>query len=333
MINKGFKDWLEEPVITTLDTISAPISDIQFPTITVCQETPPDNWALPEKILNLLAFECTNDPESLKCFDLSKQIKNDFKFLIKSFITKLKLLLKDIDATILTKTWHGSIEKYNQSGILNRVAEIISQGELEKLEDAAIQYFSSKVEMRKIVGELGNDYPIVPCTSETCKKNQDEAMRTLLILRDFENGMSFGSFITHFIHLNELKSFGSCRNDDNNNMACNSMMVSCGWDPFTNGELKLQKYLTHLSIFFGFNDTELVSLYDIPGILANHLDFERKVLMDNLLGDWPQAYLYTCCQEGLQNPDFVKCLWEGETLNKTMPSFDSFDEVPCKTHR
>ena len=55
--------------------------------------------------------------------------------------------------------------------------------------------------------------------------------------------------------------------------------------------------------------------------------------MDNLLGDWPQAYLYTCCQEGLQNPDFVKCLWEGETLNKTMPSFDSFDEVPCKTHR
>ena len=89
----------------------------------------------------------------------------------------------------------------------------------------------------------------------------------------------------------------------------------------------------HPSVFFGFNDTELVSLYDIPGILANHLDFERKVLMDNLLGDWPQAYLYTCCQEGLQNPDFVKCLWEGETLNKTMPSFDSFDEVPCKTHR
>ena len=37
-INQSVTDWLENPVQTTLDSIAAPIEDIQFPTVTVCQD-------------------------------------------------------------------------------------------------------------------------------------------------------------------------------------------------------------------------------------------------------------------------------------------------------
>ena len=40
-------DWDDNPVITTMDSIAAPIKNIQRPTVTVCpdEDTPPDNWA------------------------------------------------------------------------------------------------------------------------------------------------------------------------------------------------------------------------------------------------------------------------------------------------
>ena len=58
----AFEDWEETPVITTLDSIAAPISMIQFPTVTICQDEykRPDNWAFLETILNNLAFECSH---------------------------------------------------------------------------------------------------------------------------------------------------------------------------------------------------------------------------------------------------------------------------------
>lgn len=54
MIQRALQDWANNPVLTTLDTIVAPIEDIQFPTVTVCPDetTDPDNWALIETILN-----------------------------------------------------------------------------------------------------------------------------------------------------------------------------------------------------------------------------------------------------------------------------------------
>ena len=71
-LNTAFQDWKKEPVITTLDSIAAPISLIQFPTVTVCQEEykPADNWAYLEKILDNVAFgeDCKR----------TKKVRNDF---------------------------------------------------------------------------------------------------------------------------------------------------------------------------------------------------------------------------------------------------------------
>ena len=59
MINTAFEGWADDPTITTLDTIAAPISDVQFPTVTVCNnelENPPDNWGFLENFMNLMPF-------------------------------------------------------------------------------------------------------------------------------------------------------------------------------------------------------------------------------------------------------------------------------------
>ena len=62
-ISSFFTEWSDEPVITTLDSIAAPIEDIQFPTVTACQDESklPDNLAPVEIILNSVAFECIEE--------------------------------------------------------------------------------------------------------------------------------------------------------------------------------------------------------------------------------------------------------------------------------
>ena len=38
VVNVAFNDWFHNPIITSVDSIAAPIDLIQFPTITVCHE-------------------------------------------------------------------------------------------------------------------------------------------------------------------------------------------------------------------------------------------------------------------------------------------------------
>ena len=60
----AFHDWQQTPIITTVDSIAAPIDQIQFPTVTICQDEykRPDNWAFIETILDNVAFECSHNP-------------------------------------------------------------------------------------------------------------------------------------------------------------------------------------------------------------------------------------------------------------------------------
>ena len=63
IVNAAFTDWSENPVITSVDSIAAPIDLIQFPTITICQDETrqPDNWAFLETIFNNIPFECNTE--------------------------------------------------------------------------------------------------------------------------------------------------------------------------------------------------------------------------------------------------------------------------------
>ena len=89
-IHAAFKEWHVCPVITTLDSIAAPVTSIQFPTVTVCQEEfkKKDNWAILENILNFVAFECADDledPEVAYSYKLAScnetlKVRQDFQF-------------------------------------------------------------------------------------------------------------------------------------------------------------------------------------------------------------------------------------------------------------
>ena len=58
IINASFDDWNQNQIITTIESIATPIQEVQFPTVTVCQNTKthPDNWSYLEKLVNILDF-------------------------------------------------------------------------------------------------------------------------------------------------------------------------------------------------------------------------------------------------------------------------------------
>ena len=139
------------------------------------------------------------------------------------------------------------------------------------------------------------------CETDICQRNQDEAIRRLIALRDSSyTGMSFGSFLTQFIHLNKFNpdTFGSCQRKGRytcgNFISCKKLRRS------SRMQAKIHDYLTHLSIFYGFSESELVSLYELPGMLAHNIDYNsdmsKGIYGDNLLGDTPQAFLYSTCK-------------------------------------
>ena len=91
LINSALTQWEYNPTITTLDTIAAPIDDIQFPTVTVCNDyvrNVPDKWAILENLLNLINFDCQN-VEDLRC-NTTNMIRSDYDFFIESAIDILK---------------------------------------------------------------------------------------------------------------------------------------------------------------------------------------------------------------------------------------------------
>ena len=90
LINTAFAQWEHNPTITTLDTIAAPIDDIQFPTVTVCNDytsNPPDNWAILENLLNLVNFDCRKNDHTCNTTDM---IRKDFYFVTKLILDAFK---------------------------------------------------------------------------------------------------------------------------------------------------------------------------------------------------------------------------------------------------
>ena len=99
MIHSALIDWSDNPVITSLDSISTPIDLIQFPTITVCKDETkeqPDNWAYLENLLNLLSFHCFQITD---CFS-SETLRKDFRYVIRNVVDQFELNIKEDNEAI-----------------------------------------------------------------------------------------------------------------------------------------------------------------------------------------------------------------------------------------
>ena len=137
-IKDAFIDWEDNPVITTMDSIAAPIKDIQRPTVTVCpdENTLPDNWAPIEVIANYLSFACTNSKyqayipgyEQLPLCNSTMNIRQDFQYLIEA-------ITKDLKKWMIDPTLRESHESYGSSEVydtIEKVASAIIAGDVQQ---------------------------------------------------------------------------------------------------------------------------------------------------------------------------------------------------------
>ena len=52
-------EWEENPTITTIESVTSPIEDLMFPTITLCPKNPnPDRWGPTIKLFDYMRQGC-----------------------------------------------------------------------------------------------------------------------------------------------------------------------------------------------------------------------------------------------------------------------------------
>ena len=334
-------------MITTLDSIAAPISMIQFPTVTICQDEyrPPDNWAFLETILNNVAFECGND----ECKETFK-IRKDFDNLIKSVVNSLKGWLMNptykttpVYDVLVNRPWESdpklsTIITYYENQILG----LMENGKISK--NAIFQLISTKkfAKTNSIQSELESlsediDYynynsPVPPtidtfhCNTSKCEENAkllDQAIRFLLVVMNIEPKQPFSSFLTSFAHISDAflcfkpKKHVSLSKSDIYKLKDFFSFIEPDCKNIKGKKLDMHGYFEQLSKIVGFSENELVSLYDLPAIVSN-------LNLSNILApSFSQFFLYSRCR-GLSDwkPDEIKrrmqeCLdsWKGFSVN------------------
>ena len=87
IILSGCQDWIENPVLMTVQTFDSPLPSIDFPSITLCTSPKfqPDNWTLTEQVFNSFEFNCKYG--NGRC----NQVRKDFK----PFLSKIFYLLSE----------------------------------------------------------------------------------------------------------------------------------------------------------------------------------------------------------------------------------------------
>ena len=107
MSAESLNDWNQHPLLTTIGSFDAPVIDLLFPAITICQEqfTPSNPWNLISNILNYASFDCSNN-SSTSCSN-SKFFEEQFSFLPELLYNRIdeatESLFEKSDADIQTE--------------------------------------------------------------------------------------------------------------------------------------------------------------------------------------------------------------------------------------
>ena len=127
MLHSTNKFWMDNAVVTTLDTMEAPVSDIPFPAVTVCQESAGrvEPWNLPMKILDRLKFNC--DPigrskslpfcqEVKRNHEMLRPLKRHFYYALKEGMRSYarRHVNSTYDIRKLQNSWHTLEEKIKE---------------------------------------------------------------------------------------------------------------------------------------------------------------------------------------------------------------------------
>lgn len=279
LISQAFQGWADEPTITTLDTIAAPIDDIQFPTVTICNdyiENHPDNWAFLENVLNQFRFQCYNENDC----NMTMQLRKDFKYVIEDVVDtftewlfeeeNLKQSYRILDAP--------RNEKKNIHKIVHLLHEMASNGthDFDGMMKYPADYFMMKLDV--FMNELGlqKDNPSIEieCESPSCIRIKVLGHLIHQVTKHLDSlyEVKFGSFLRNFV---SYKSFSLTKSESLNKPFLSSKSI-CSFPNFRSNEKRLHKFFANPSSLIGFN--EKISLFELPGMLSNLEDLRKPKL-------------------------------------------------------
>ena len=309
-----------------MDSIAAPIENIQFPTVTICQNEfkPPNEWAYLETVLNNVALKCSNK----ECKETEK-VRKDFDFLIKAFNKQVKSWLFNKETKHLKDSILGPLgEKNSDEVILNllddesilhilkkQVAHLVSNKtiSMKKLYGLADQFFSYGYDLETVLNLAGinvklpikntifdqdddsHPFGIDVCESKSCKGKLFDVVGVWIDALNNVNWeafhgkyvvVPFGSFVASFSNLIE------------NNLSFQileelqhlPLAESC--KSFLGGDLFLQSYFAQLSNSIGLSVNESTSLFELPSMLATVPYTGEKY---NEI-KYKNAFFFTSCQ-------------------------------------
>ena len=80
IIRDVWQEWLDNPVLTTIESVSYPVQNLDFPTVTICGDSRLDHGAFEANVLDTFAFKCNEQDES--CLNETASIRSDFAYVI-----------------------------------------------------------------------------------------------------------------------------------------------------------------------------------------------------------------------------------------------------------
>ena len=93
VVSQSLKDWSDHPILTVIDTVSLPIQDIQYPTLTICSEDIYDPDELPQITFNQFQLYCKGEEECKKTKKLRDDFMGDLARISQIFLNALKARL------------------------------------------------------------------------------------------------------------------------------------------------------------------------------------------------------------------------------------------------
>lgn len=282
MISEIVNDWSKHKVFTTVENIETTLRDIDFPAVTVCHESQyqPDNWALPEMILNSFSLS--------DCLGMNNQkLCGDIKSLLKDLYKEMKMMIEQ------TVFLDGSLEKAKL--ISHSTVKLISQAilanltsidNIDKAMENSIGTFATMNEFIESEIPKVNQYQkcMVEC-NKLIKKVRSLVLRLTVIFSD--NYQRLGTFLRQ-----NVRHLGLTFDDENVYKTKNIKKNLC--NKFLQIETHIHETMLEAGKALGLN----ASVFDIPSLMkeSNDFYFGGKELRQN----FP---MFTLCKTQLAKSD------------------------------
>ncbi len=268
MISNMVEDWQTNPTITTLDSIATSIKEVQFPTVTVCPEmyTQPDNWALPEMILNAIPFECYQSTKLTKvqypACNETQEARNDFGQV-------LSVLASHLKKQVFANGKLGMPGSLVTDEMVKKTACLMKDQKLSlgKLLQKYVEYFGkewSALYFLYSIGDYDNANQDCCHSAQYCDVIYAQLMAGDIFLTTNFN-MPLGTFLRNFVNLTGTLTF------DHTSELNELTSVALNWcSKLSKFDHVLHELFVHWTNDLGLNGSSSngVSLFEIPSMLA-----------------------------------------------------------------